>query len=120
MSIKRKALRQREWIILVRPYYLSKSGSRIWYTGVPKAGIRTDLGDTNASYDTATALKGVGEGMETGSKMDYDKGGWTIWYKTNSFVKLREKYRELLDVAGADNVRVVEMLPVDILVTPLS
>lgn len=119
MSINRKALRQREWIILVRPYHINPKGVKIWYTGVPKAGMVSDLGNTSGT-DTAQALKGVGEGMESGTQMEYDKGGWVVWYKTNSFVKLREKYRELLDIAGADNVRVTEMLPVDILVTPLS
>lgn len=118
MSIKRKALRQREWIIYIRPYYINKDIT-IWYSGVPKAGIISDLGNTSGT-DNATALKGVGEGMEVGTKMEYDKGGWVIWYKTNSFQKLREKYKEILEKTGSDNIRVAEMLPVDILVSPLS
>lgn len=117
MSIKRKALRQREWVIYARPYFVKNNG-RTYYTGVPKVGSVADMGNTG--QDTAVAIKGVGEGMELNSKMEYDEGVWVVWYKTNSLPKLKEKYREILDIAGADHVRVVEMLPVDIMVTPIS
>lgn len=117
MAIKRKALRQREWIIYIRPYWVDKA-SRIYYTGIPKVGYTSDMGKTGT--DTATPIKGVGEGMEQGSTMEYDEGVWVVWYKTNSFVKAREKYREIIEVAGAEYVRVVEMLPVDMMATPIS
>lgn len=115
---KRTALRQREWVIMIRPYH-TKGNITIWYDGVPKAGSNTDLGATSGT-DTPTALKGIGEGMEATSKMQYDKGGWVIWYKTNSFNKLRLKYKEILADTGSDNIRVMEILPVDTLVTPLT
>lgn len=115
--IKRKALRQREWLIMIRPYYV-KGQATVWYAGVPKAGLTTDLGAVGT--DTATALKGVGEGMEAGTKMTYDEGGWVIWYKTSSFPKLKIKYKEILEKTGSDNVRIMELLPVDTLITPLT
>lgn len=117
--VKRTALRQRQFIIMIRPYY-DKGSFKVWYSGVPKAGVKTDLGNSLADYDTATPLKGIGEGMEVGSKMEYDKGGWIIWYQTNSFQKLKIKYKEILAITGSENVRVLEMLPVDTLVTPLT
>lgn len=115
---KRTALRQREWVIMIRPYYKKSGKFIIWYDGVPKAGSSSDLGEIG--QDSATALKGVGEGMEVGSKMEYDDGGWVIWYKTNSFNKLRLKYKEILTETGSENIRVLELLPVDTLVTPLT
>lgn len=117
------ALRQREWAIFIRPYYLQDTSSgkpiRINYEGVPKAGRRSDLGDKD-SDDIATPLLGVGEGMKHNSTLPYDEGGWVMWYKTTSFVKLREKYKECLTQVGKEMTRVVEIIPVDILVTPLS
>lgn len=116
---KRTALRQREWVIMTRPYYVKDNKFTVWYSGVPKAGLTSDLGATTG-MDVATNLKGVGEGMEVGSKMEYDEGGWVIWYKTNSFNKLRLKYKEILTRTGSENIRVMELLPVDTLVTPLT
>lgn len=119
MAVNRKALRQREWVIYIRPYYVKgANNSRVYYTGDPKVGNVTDMGNTG--QDTAVAIKGVGEGMELGTKMEYDKGTWVLWYKSNSFQKTKEKYREILALAGADYVRVVENLPVDVLITPNS
>lgn len=113
------ALRQREWSILIRPYYDKKS-YRIDYEGVPKAGIKSDLGDTLAKYDIATPLKGVGEGMSPNDTLPIEEGGWVMWYKTTSFSKLREKYKECLGQVAKEMVRIVEIIPVDTMITPIS
>ena len=112
-------LRQREWVILTRPYYYdAQTQTNIFYDKVPKCGWSSDLGKTGPN--TATALVGVNEGMETGSNMPIDKGGWVMWYKTNSFPKLREKYRKCLDFYPREHTRIIEIIPADIMVTPVS
>lgn len=110
------ALRQREWAIYIRPYHtrtISGNVVRIDFTGTPKAG-RRDVGETSGT-NTAIDLKGNGEG---GGKVD--TGGWTMWFKTTSFKLLREKYKEALQQTSAEQLRVVEIMNVDTLVTPLS
>lgn len=113
------ALRQRTWGILVRPYY--QDGEMVvHYSGVPKAGIKSDLGSTNASYDTAKALKGNLEGMEEWNTVPADKGGWTMWYATTSYEKIKEKYKECLETHPKGHTRIVEIMPVDTMITPIS
>ena len=110
------ALRQREWAIMIRPYYMKVMGSnrvRIDYVGTPQAGRSRDLGYTGTN--SATDLKGAGEGGG-----DCDTGGWTMWYKDTSFKRLREKYKDLLQETTKENIRIVEVINVDTLITPIS
>ena len=113
-------LRQRTWAIFIRPYFnraMSGNVVRIDYKGVPKAGYVSDLG--YIGVDTATRLLGNGEGGTDGNaKME--TGGWTMWYSGTSFKQLREKYKEILQKTSKDNIRVVEMINVDTLITPIS
>ena len=111
------ALRQREWAILIRPYYM-KDNIRINYTGTPKAGYSSDLGYN--STNTATELSGEAEGMDEEDTLPIEKGGWVLWYKTISYEKLRRKYKECLDTIGKEHTRIVEMIPTDIMITPFS
>ena len=111
------ALRQREWVIYIRPYYTKSSGGstfRIDYANTPRAGRTGDLGYTTGQ-NTASSLKGVGEGGG-----DCDTGGWVMWYKTSSFKKLREKYKEILQLTSAQNIRIAEIINVDTMITPIS
>lgn len=112
------ALRQRTWVILLRPYYNSASDTKLHYAGVPKAGLKTDLGIAT-DYDTMVALKGVGEGMEEGG-IEVDKGGWVMWYATTSYPLLREKYKQCLEEHAMEHTRIVEVVPVDTMVTPIA
>lgn len=115
----KKTLRQRTWAIYTRPYFLSKSGEAVVYTGIPKAGATSDMGES-AGTDSAKLLKGVNEGKELTSTMPYETGGWVQWYKTGSFIKLKEKYKELSEKVGSQHIQVVEIIPIDTLVTPTA
>lgn len=109
----RKSLKQRTWCIYIRPY--QKNGEeKVYYTGQPKT-TKTEGGQAQA-----VSLYGEGEGKPVDSTMPYDKGGWVMWYKTNSFNLLREKYTELLKSCPREHTRVMELVEVDLLVTPLS
>ena len=113
-------LRQRTWVIMIRTYYNRSMGGntvRIDYKGVPKAGYSSDLGFDGDNY--ATPLRGNGEGGTDGSA-PMETGGWTMWYSSTSFKKVRQKYKEILIQTAKENIRVVEMIPTDTLVTPLS
>ena len=113
-------LRQRTFAIFIRPYFNRAMGGnvvRIDYKGVPKAGNASDLGFVGVN--TATALSGNGEGG-TESNAIMETGGWTMWYTGTSFKQLREKYKEILQQTSKDNIRVVEMINVDTLITPIS
>lgn len=114
-------LRQRTWAIFIRPYYNRSMGGglvRIEYKGVPKAGYRSDLGFTTGQ-DTAIALLGNGEGGTDGTA-EMELGGWTMWYTSTSFDQVRDKYKEILKHTAKDNVRIVEMLPTDMIITPYN
>ena len=113
------ALRQREWSILIRPYYVDSRKNVTYYDKVPKAAKVADFGD-GQTPDTPVALKGNAEGMEIGSTLPIDEGGWVVWYVTTSFPKLREKYKECLNTVPKQYIRVMEMIPVDTMVTPIS
>lgn len=113
-------LRQRTWAIMIRPYHnraLGGSTVRIDYKGAPKAGRSSDLGYTGSDY--ATRLLGNGEGGTDGTAI-METGGWTMWYSSTSFKKVRQKYKEILSQTAKENIRVVEMIPTDLLVTPIS
>lgn len=113
------ALRQRQWMIMIRPYYTNDEGYDLYYTGTPKAGKSKDLG-SNSSINTAEELKGNGEGMEANNTLPIDGGGWVVWYTTTSFAKVREKYKECLITVGRQHTKIVEVIPADTLVTPIS
>lgn len=111
-------LKQREWVIFIRPYYQNSGGNNIYYKGTPKADKR-DFGEKSSSNDIVD-LKGIAEGMEIGNSMPINEGGWVMWYKTTSFTKLREKYKECLTLVGKEMTTVVEIIPIDTMVTPIS
>lgn len=113
-------LRQRTWAIMIRPYYNRSMGGgtvRIDYTGVPKAGYTSDLGFQGTN--SATAMRGNGEGGDDGTATN-ETGGWTSWYTSTSFKQIRQKYKELLELTSKDNAIIVEILPTDTLITPLT
>lgn len=112
------ALRERTWMILIRPYYGS-GGKTNYYTGTPKAGLVSDLG-ASTGQDLATALKGNEAGMEAWNQLDIDKGGWTAWYVTTSYDRLLEKYKECLVSHAKEFTRVVEVIPTDFIITPFA
>ena len=114
-------LRQRTWAIFIRPYYERSMGGhliRIDYQGVPKAGYISDLGFQGGT-NTATALKGNGEGGSDGTAI-MEMGGWTMWYTSTSFSQIKEKYKAILEDTAKENIKIVEILPTDLLVMPLS
>ena len=109
------ALRQREWVIFIRPYHKRSSSGisyKIDYDGTPMAN-RSALGYTGSS--SPMALNGAGEGGG-----ETDKGGWVMWLKTSSFKHLREKYKELLKDTPVQHIRVTELINVDTMITPIS
>lgn len=112
-------LRQRTWAIMIRPYHIRSIGGgvRIDYKGVPKAGNSSDLGYQGTN--SATALDGNGRGGFGGGAMPIT-GGWTVWYIDTSFKNIKEKYKKLLQETSRDNALIVEILPTDTLITPLS
>lgn len=112
------ATRQRTWMILFRPYY-GKDEKIMFYTNVPKAGAKSDLG-MDSQYDVATTLKGNKEGMEEWNTMPIDGGGWVAYYTTTSPERLKEVYRECINKYGQQYTRVVEVLPFDIAITPFA
>lgn len=109
------ALRQRTWSILIRPYHI-RNEFITHYTGTPKAS-GSDVGLTGS---TNVSLEGEGEGMEDWNTVGTDEGGWVMWYTTTSYPRLREKYGECLKTHPSNMVRIVELMPVDIMVTPRS
>ena len=113
------AVAQRTWMILIRPYY-GNGAKSIYYTGVPKAGIKSDLNNPLADYDIATKLDGSGVGMENWNTIPIDDGGWTEWYVTTSYDRLREKYKECLKIHAKEYTRIVEVISTDIMITPMS
>lgn len=115
------SLRQREWAVFIRPYdvrTIAGNDVRIPYTGEPKAMKRADLGYEITGQDSPVTLEGAKEGEIDG--LECDGGGWVMYSKTSSFVKLREILKEMLDIYGKDYTRVVELIPLDTIVTPLT
>lgn len=108
-------LRQRMWTIMIRPY-TTESGTKMHYTGTPKAS-RSDFGQTGTSEVSLSGNKG---GQPNNSTMELTSGGWTEWYRTSSYPKLRVKYREALYEFPATHIMVVEIIPMDLEATPNS
>lgn len=111
------ALRQRTWSILIRPFHTTKNGFITHYTDVPLAS-RVRLGQYTSGTDTLVELEGVGGGMEDWNTVGTDEGGWVMWYTTTSYPRLREKYGECVKTHPRDMVRIVELMPIDVMVTP--
>ena len=104
-------LRQRTWAIFIRSYYLT-SGARLYDGGDRIYGSYPVVGG-------GVPGRGNGEGGFDGTaKMK--TGSWTMWYTGDSFKKVRQKYKELLDVTPKEYIMVTEIIPADTLVTPLT
>ena len=107
------SLRQREWAIYMRPYYM-RGTTRIDYTGAPKASDSDVL--TDRPRGVSVTLRGDAEGNDRA-----DNGSWVMYYKTNSFKKLREIYKDLLEQdVNAKHLRVAEIVDVSMMITPIS
>lgn len=103
-------LRQRKWIIWIRPRYSTKDDGVTTYSGVPYA--------PSLSGGSYTSLSGMGAGMEENSSVEYKKGCYVQWYATTSFVKLKQKYKELLDIQPNSTIIITEEIPMDTIIYP--
>lgn len=110
-------LRQRTWAIFIRPYYMLNGRIRIDYLGAPKAAD-SDVG-TPQPRGYAVTLRGNGEGGSD-STAEIEVGGWTMWYISTSFDQIRDKYKDILKETSKENIRIVEMLPTDMIITPYN
>ena len=111
------SLRQRTWAIYVRPWYETTTATDeqlfIPYTGRIIA-MEQEVSPCSPCPGEEPGIVQL-KGDEFG-----EVGAWAVYYRTNSFHKIREVYNIILEFYSTVNIRVVEEVDMNTIVTPLT
>ena len=107
-----RMLKQRTWVIMVRPCVAS---------GTTTVAISDMLGKvTVPGISGEQTLKPWKEAVPSPDGVPISGGCWTEWHRTRSYINLIREVRKLLKTISRNDVLVMEVIDVDTMITPRS
>lgn len=103
-------LKQRTWVIYVRPCTESSG------TTTP---VTNQLGRVVVNGNE-TMMKPWTKAVPFSDGMSITEGCWTEWHRTRSYINLVREVRKLLKTISREDVMITELLDLDTMITPRS
>ncbi len=105
-----RMLKQRTWVIYVRPCTES-SGTTTTVTN--------QLGKVSVNGNE-TMMKPWTKAVPFADGISITAGCWTEWHRTRSYINLVREVRKLLKTISREDVMITELLDLDTMITPRS